>query len=123
MKILFHCLLLNTHHYAELEYLNAGHIPPILINDQEVVALESGSTLLGIFEELPSMKFGNIKLKPNTSLFCVTDGLTELEDDTEEQFGTDRLLQLIKDNHKLSPEIFNKILFDNVSKYGRKHVI
>ncbi len=101
----------------EIEYLNAGHIPPILINDEEVISLESGSTLLGIFEELPSINFGSIKVKPNTSLFCVTDGLTELENDEEEQFGTERFLQLIKENYKLSPEIFNKILFDNVSKY------
>ncbi|MBK6273402.1 MAG: SpoIIE family protein phosphatase, partial [Saprospirales bacterium] len=81
------------------------------------ISLESGSTLLGIFEELPSINFGSIKVKPNTSLFCVTDGLTELENDEEEQFGTERFLQLIKENYKLSPEIFNKILFDNVSKY------
>ncbi|HUM50914.1 MAG TPA: PP2C family protein-serine/threonine phosphatase [Chitinophagales bacterium] len=101
----------------EIEYLNAGHIPPILINDEEVISLESGSTLLGIFEELPSINFARVKVKPNTSLFCVTDGLTELENDEEEQFGTERFLQLIKENYKLSPEIFNKILFDNVSKY------
>lgn len=101
----------------EIEYLNAGHIPPILINDEEVISLESGSTLLGIFEELPSINFARVKVKPNTSLFCVTDGLTELENDEEEQFGTERFLQLIKENYKLSPEIFNKILFDNVSKF------
>lgn len=101
----------------EIEYFNAGHIPPILINDDEVISLESGSTLLGIFEELPSITFATVKVKPNTSLFCVTDGLTELENDKGVQFGTERFLQLIKENYKLSPEIFNKILFDNVSKF------
>lgn len=101
----------------ELEYLNAGHIPPILVNNNEYIPLEIGTTLLGIFEELPKLNFGKITLQPNASLFCVTDGLTELENDKGEQFGVEKLMDLIKENNKLSPDIFNKILFDNISKF------
>ncbi len=101
----------------ELEYLNAGHIPPLLFNNNELISLTKGTTMLGAFEELPKMHFGKITLQANASLFCVTDGLTELENDAGEQFGSEKLMKLIQDNYKLSPEIFNKILFDDISKF------
>ncbi len=101
----------------ELEYLNAGHVPPFLIHEDEVEMLETGSTLLGIFEELPKIEFGKIIIKPNTTVITFTDGLTEMENEQEEQFGTERLLQFSKNNYRLSPEIFNKILYDFVSKF------
>lgn len=101
----------------ELIYINAGHVPPILIHDGELELLETGSTLLGIFEELPKINFGKITLKPNTSIILYTDGLTELEDEHLEQFGMDQLIKFAKNNYKSSPELFNKILYDFISKY------
>jgi len=101
----------------ELEYLNAGHVPPLLIHDTNVELLTTGTTLLGVFEELPRIEFGNITIKPNTTIVSFTDGLTEMENADEEQFGQERLLEFCRNNYRLSPEIFNKILFDFVSKF------
>jgi len=101
----------------ELLYFNAGHVPPILIAGEEAELLETGSTLLGIFEELPKIQFGKKILPPNTTIVCFTDGLTELENEDEEQFGTDRLLAFVKSNHRMSPDIFNKMLYDFIGKF------
>jgi phosphoserine phosphatase RsbU/P len=101
----------------ELLYCNAGHVPPILVTDDETILLETGSTLLGIFEELPKIQFGKLTIKPNTSIVCFTDGLTELENEQEEQFGTDKLIAFTRSNHKLSPEVFNKKLYEYISKF------
>ncbi len=101
----------------ELEYLNAGHVPPLLIHEDQVELLEKGSTLLGIFEELPKIEFGNITIKPNTTIVTFTDGLTEMENEDEVQFGPERLLEFSRMNYRLGPEIFNKILYDYVSKF------
>lgn len=101
----------------ELEYLNAGHIPPLLIHEDSVEFLEKGSTMLGIFEELPKIEFGKISIKPDTTIVSFTDGLTEMEDEDGKQFGTERLLEFSKNNHKLGADIFNKILYDYVSKF------
>jgi len=101
----------------ELIYINAGHVPPILVHDDATEQLEIGSTLLGIFEELPKIQFGKITIKPNTTIIAFTDGLSELENEAGEQFGIERLLQFTKNNHRLGPEIFNKILYDYVSKF------
>jgi sigma-B regulation protein RsbU (phosphoserine phosphatase) len=102
----------------ELIYMNAGHIPPILIHEDNAELLEKGCTLLGVFEELPKrVEFGTKILHPNTTIISFTDGLTELENSNEEQFGTERLLQFTKINHRLSPEVFNKMLYDYICKF------
>lgn len=101
----------------ELIYINAGHIPPILIHNNETDLLEKGTTLLGIFEDLPKIEFGNITIKPNTTIVCFTDGLTEMENEIGEQYGADNIIEICKHNHKSSPEILNKILYHEVSKF------
>lgn len=101
----------------ELEYLNAGHVPPILFHEDEIIYLEKGTTMLGIFEELPKMEFGKINMQPNTTLVSFTDGLTEMEDSKGNQYGVERLLEFSKLHHKLSPEIFNKTLYDDFCKF------
>ncbi len=101
----------------ELEYLNAGHIPPILVHGNRVELLECGTTLLGIFEELPKIAFGKIHIKPDTTILCFTDGLSELENSDDEVMGVERLKQFALTHHKLGAELFNKILFDSISKF------
>lgn len=101
----------------ELEYLNAGHIPPILVHNQEIQLLEIGTTLLGIFEELPKIEFGQITIQPDTTILCFTDGLSELENSDGDIMGVERLQNFALQHHKLSTELFNKLLFDNISKF------
>lgn len=101
----------------ELLYVNAGHVPPILIHEDETEQLETGCTLLGIFDELPKIQFGRKTIKPNTTIVAFTDGLSELENEEGEQFGTSRLIEFTKNNCRLGPEIFNKMLYDKVSKF------
>lgn len=101
----------------ELIYVNAGHVPPILVHNDKIEELEIGSTLLGVFEELPSLHFGKIEIKPNTTIIAFTDGLSELENEEGEQFGIDRLKKIAKINYRVGPEVFNKILYDELSKF------
>ncbi|HRB66928.1 MAG TPA: SpoIIE family protein phosphatase, partial [Chitinophagales bacterium] len=70
--------------------------------------------MLGIFEELPKMEFGKINIQPDTTIVSFTDGISELEDEKGLQFGVDRLIEFSKQNHRLSPEIFNKMLYDYI---------
>ena len=40
-----------------------------------------------------------------------------MENEEGEQFGSERLLQFTRNNYRLGPDIFNKILYDYVSKF------
>ena len=75
---------------GELELINCGHVPPLLVSDGKVIKLEEGNLPVGL---VPVAEFQaqRIKLKPGDRLLLVTDGVTEAEDATGEFFGTERL--------------------------------
>ncbi len=101
----------------EMTYINCGHVPPIFINPHQMQLLEKGTTMLGVFEDLPKMSSETITIKEATSIVCYTDGLTELENDNNKQFGINLLLDFVKLNYQFNPALFNKLLHEHISKY------
>lgn len=98
----------NTHN---LEYVNAGHNPPILMTStKKFCELEKGSTLLGVFDELPEVQKNKIKIEPGSLLIQYTDGLTEQEDKDGEQFGIEKLKTFMSENTSLKMNAFNEKL-------------
>jgi serine phosphatase RsbU (regulator of sigma subunit) len=79
-----------------LEYASGGHNPPLLLRPQtgESLLLENAGPIMGI---LPSAEFSNtlINLKANDVITLFTDGVTEQENESEEQFSLDRLKSLV----------------------------
>ena len=72
---------------------------------------------MGVFEDLPKISEGYIKVKNNTTILAFTDGLTELENPSGEQYGMENLVAFCEKNYKLGPDIFIKILYDHISKF------
>ena len=75
---------------GELELMNCGHVPPIIISGDTVTKLEDGNLPVGL---IPGAQFTSTKqqLKPGDQLVVVTDGVTEAEDMSGEFFGFERL--------------------------------
>ena len=75
---------------GEMELMNCGHVPPIVVSGGTVTKLEDGNLPVGL---IPSAQFQSAKhqLKPGDRIIVVTDGVTEAEDATGEFFGNDRL--------------------------------
>lgn len=84
-----------------LTYLNAGHQPALLVTGQNHKQLQTGCTVLGMFEELPDVESECIQLEGKTKLICFTDGLTELEDTSGKQLETNGLIEIIKSTDSL----------------------
>lgn len=82
-----------------LQYVNAGHNPPLLIfPDGQITLLEKGSTILGAVNKLPALQKGEVRLPDPATIFCYTDGLTETLDETGSEFGTEWLHSYFKAN-------------------------
>ena len=81
----------------ELNYINAGHNSPILLHGKVVYMLNEGCTGLGMFEELPFVNQGKVFIPENAFLHCYTDGVIEVENDTSDDFGLERLRQFLVD--------------------------
>jgi len=87
-----------------MHYANAGHNYPIVINSKgEHAFLIEGGLLMGAFKEA-TYKSDSLKLSPGDLVFFYTDGINEAFSPEGEQFGEERLLELITSIRGLSAQ-------------------
>lgn len=80
-----------------LTYANAGHNPPVLLRaGGKIEMLDEGGLILGAFPEA-AYEQARVDLKPGDLLFLYTDGATESVGADGEEFGLERLIQLLRD--------------------------
>ena len=85
-----------------LRYVNCGHTPPMLIGaDFRVTRLHATATVLGIFRDW-SCSVHELLLVPGDTLLFFTDGVTEAMNAWGEEFGEDRLLDVLKAHHQVA---------------------
>jgi sigma-B regulation protein RsbU (phosphoserine phosphatase) len=82
---------------GQLRYTNAGHLPPILIRLGKASRLEANGTVVGMFPDFPYEQ-NLIELQRGDLLAAFTDGITECEDRSGDQFGDARLIELLTRN-------------------------
>ncbi|HXE90770.1 MAG TPA: SpoIIE family protein phosphatase [Terriglobales bacterium] len=75
---------------GELEFVNCGHVPPVLVSNGSVARIEESNLPVGLLHEA-SYQAGQRKLAPGDRLVLVTDGVTEAENSQGEFFGDERL--------------------------------
>ncbi len=80
---------------GELQYVNAGHLPPVIIDPQGKVSLldEASGPPIAVAEG--GFKTLHKTLTPGTGLVLVTDGITESTSPGDELFGMNRLTEAI----------------------------
>ncbi len=88
----------------QLEYVNAGHMPPILMGPSGACErLTAGGMALGMFERA-SYTSGSVSMGPTDLLAMYSDGITEAEDPAGRPFdetGLETILQ-VEQGHDLS---------------------
>jgi sigma-B regulation protein RsbU (phosphoserine phosphatase) len=80
---------------GEVEFVNAGHLAPIIVNHADCVALESTGLPLGMFCDSSFVASG-AKLKAGETLLLFSDGVTEANDDSGAEFGSERLMETLR---------------------------
>ena len=84
----------------ELTYSNAGHNPPLLLRakpeeGQLPVWLLPNGAAIGLVEEV-EYKTDTVALQPGDTLLLYTDGVSEATNTAGEEFGRERLADLVK---------------------------
>jgi len=81
---------------GELDLINCGHVPPLLVSGDSITTVEDGNLPVGL---VPAVEFQStrVQLNPGDRLLLVTDGVTEAENAEGEFFGMERLEQCCKD--------------------------
>ncbi len=88
------------HTTRTLHYCNAGHNPPLLYRtqagrDDPVHWLRPTGAAIGLVEAF-EFKPGSIALSPGDVLLLYTDGVTEARDLQGEEFGSQRLVEFVR---------------------------
>jgi serine phosphatase RsbU (regulator of sigma subunit) len=86
-----------------LRYANCGHLPPVLLRACGTVErLGVTAPVVGLFETPWSCGTGEARLGPGDTLVIFTDGVSDATSDSGEEFGEERLVDLLK-QHAGSP--------------------
>jgi sigma-B regulation protein RsbU (phosphoserine phosphatase) len=96
----FFGMLDATHH--TLSYANAGHNPPLLIDENgNTRYIERGGVPLGMFEHSRYYEH-YLKIKPGQTFILYTDGVTEAKNEAGEEYGRKRLTECVLKGKDLS---------------------
>jgi sigma-B regulation protein RsbU (phosphoserine phosphatase) len=99
-------------------YTNAGHCEPILVRrNGECVRVNHGGVVLGVFPDWTYHE-QHVDLAPGDRLVLFTDGITEIVNADDEEFGEERLMELLQADHALDAEAMQKRVMAAVAEFS-----
>lgn len=102
-----------------LHYINAGHVPPAVVRaDGDTTYLREGGMVVGMF---PSMAYerGHVHLEPGDIVVSCTDGITEAMDAEGDEFGLERLVELVRASRDLPAAQIVDLVLGEVDRHSR----
>lgn len=103
-----------------LEYVNSGHNLPILYHgsDGSVELLDTEGTPAGFIEDTEYI-VKSTKMQRGDMLVIYTDGFIEAPNSRGEMFGTEQLIDLVKNSSSLSAEDLINRIYETVYSYSK----
>jgi len=101
-----------------LRYANCGHLPPIVRRSSGAIErLSVTGPVVGLFETW-KCETRCVQLEPDDLLVIFTDGVTDATALNGEEFGDERLAEVIADHHDLPARALLQEIVDDVKRYG-----
>src|SRR5262249_22993665 len=102
----------------QLRYANCGHLPAILLRrDGSLEKLGATATVLGLFTDW-DCEIGEKKLSSGDMLALYTDGVTESFNEAHEEFGEERIIELIQRSAGHSPQDCVTAMVEEVRRHN-----
>ena len=101
-----------------IEYVNAGHNPPMLVRcSGEVDRLPAGGLILGV---VPAAKHERreVEMRPGDLLVAFSDGVTETQNEAGEEFGEDRLIGLLLQERTRPASFLQDLVADSLRNFA-----
>ncbi len=106
----------------KLTYVNAGHNPPFLMSSNgNIEKLEKGTLVLGALREIPFLEIGTTEIQNTQTLLLYTDGLTEAFNEKDEEFGPERVMDILNNNIDTKPALILSSILKEIDDFiGKK---
>ncbi|MBX2875466.1 MAG: SpoIIE family protein phosphatase, partial [Saprospiraceae bacterium] len=101
----------------QLNYVNAGHNPPVLVANGNLHLLKEGCTILGSFTELPSFKVGSLRVEEEAVILSFTDGLSDIKNRQDEFLSDELIYDFVQQHYRLSASAFNQKLLTVIEQF------
>jgi sigma-B regulation protein RsbU (phosphoserine phosphatase) len=99
-------------------YANAGHNPPLLARSNgDIEPLPPSGTVLGVFADA-EYQGGELPLRSGDRLLLYTDGITELRDAEDQEFGEPRLTAALLRHRHLGAAELHAALMDEIMRFA-----
>ncbi len=102
---------------GRLRFVNAGHMPPVLITKGETHLLKKGCSILGFFKSLPALEIGEMIIDEEALLLIFTDGITDIRNAVGDDFNEDIVAKFAEDNKALAPRPINEKLMKAIDAF------
>ena len=104
----------EIHLDGKIRYVNAGALSPVILRDEGIQRLEDGGAVLGAFRRAPGgYRVGEAQLGRGDLLIAFTDGITEAANPDGQEFGEERLLEVVtRYRDRSSRKIYKKVMKD-----------
>ncbi|MDC7217872.1 MAG: SpoIIE family protein phosphatase [Spirochaetales bacterium] len=101
-----------------LTYSSAGHLPPLLLRKNgDIEHLEKGGSVIGLNVGIP-FEQDTVSFHPGDRLISYTDGLSEYESPTGEQFGAPRLESCVLNHSSEGSVRLLDCVYDKMLAFG-----
>jgi sigma-B regulation protein RsbU (phosphoserine phosphatase) len=108
-KFITFCWAVLNNEDVTIEYVNAGHNPPLLVRKGKILKLEKGGIILGVMKTFIPYESELIKLEKDDVILLFTDGISEAKNVKDEEFSDERLEKLVLELSDL-PKTASEIL-------------
>ncbi|HEX7367321.1 MAG TPA: PP2C family protein-serine/threonine phosphatase [Pelobium sp.] len=104
-----------------VKYVNAGHNSPLVLHKEEVVQLKKGTTMIGVFDELPFINEGELQLEHGAVIFNYTDGIIEFDGEEEQSITEEDLIDFLQEHKNNDLKSLHKALINKMDVLRNYH--
>lgn len=103
-------------HSGDVHFVNAGHLPPVLVRQNSIDETPKGSPALGILQESVFTEH-QIQLEDGDFVVIYSDGLTEARNERGDFYGEQRFFDLLPTLKDLSSKMIGEKILADVERF------
>jgi sigma-B regulation protein RsbU (phosphoserine phosphatase) len=114
----FITLFIGLYHQKDrtIKYINAGHNASLIIQNNQIEELKKGTTMIGVFDELPFINEGEITVEKDAIVFNYTDGIIEFDGEEDQSLSEDDLKDFLQKHQQDELPVLHQKLMKKISK-------